>query len=305
MEFMRSLRTRIDLAKIWQLSRQMIVLIIGALLASLGYALFLVPFNIAAGGVSGISIIINSFTGWPFGLLFLVLNIPLLALGFYYLGRWRFLGRTVVAVLIFSFAADFFIANLPKWLDQYPLTDDVLLSAIYGGIIGGIGSGLIYRSGGTMAGTGIVGRIWQRKTGVPLSQTYLYTNGIIILTAGLVFGWEIALYSLLTLFLNGVASDYTLEGPSSVRTVTIITDRPKEMGLALIEGLNRSVSRWEITGMYTGKSHDMLICTVYRPQVAELKRIVADIDQEAFVVIGTAHQAWGYGFSRLKDAVAD
>jgi uncharacterized membrane-anchored protein YitT (DUF2179 family) len=283
----------------------MIVLIIGALLASLGYALFLVPFNIAAGGVSGISIIINSFTGWPFGLLFLVLNIPLLALGFYYLGRWRFLGRTVVAVLIFSFAADFFIANLPKWLDQYPLTDDVLLSAIYGGIIGGIGSGLIYRSGGTMAGTGIVGRIWQRKTGVPLSQTYLYTNGIIILTAGLVFGWEIALYSLLTLFLNGVASDYTLEGPSSVRTVTIITDRPKEMGLALIEGLNRSVSRWEITGMYTGKSHDMLICTVYRPQVAALKRIVADVDQEAFVVIGTAHQAWGYGFSRLKDAVAD
>jgi uncharacterized membrane-anchored protein YitT (DUF2179 family) len=280
MEFMRSLRTRIDLTKIWQLSRQMIVLIIGALLASLGYALFLVPFNIAAGGVSGISIIINSFTGWPFGLLFLVLNIPLLALGFYYLGRWRFLGRTVVAVLIFSFAADFFIANLPKWLDQYPLTDDVLLSAIYGGIIGGIGSGLIYRSGGTMAGTGIVGRIWQRKTGVPLSQTYLYTNGIIILTAGLVFGW-------------------------GVRTVTIITDRPKEMGLALIEGLNRSVSRWEITGMYTGKSHDMLICTVYRPQVAELKRIVADIDQEAFVVIGTAHQAWGYGFSRLKDAVAD
>ena len=305
MEFMRSLRTRIDLTKIWQLSRQMIVLIIGALLASLGYALFLVPFNIAAGGVSGISIIINSFTGWPFGLLFLVLNIPLLALGFYYLGRWRFLGRTVVAVLIFSFAADFFIANLPKWLDQYPLTDDVLLSAIYGGIIGGIGSGLIYRSGGTMAGTGIVGRIWQRKTGVPLSQTYLYTNGIIILTAGLVFGWEIALYSLLTLFLNGVASDYTLEGPSSVRTVTIITDRPKEMGLALIEGLNRSVSRWEITGMYTGRNHDMLICTVYRPQVAALKRIVADVDQEAFVVIGTAHQAWGYGFSRLKDAVAD
>jgi uncharacterized membrane-anchored protein YitT (DUF2179 family) len=305
MEFMRSLRTRIDLAKIWQLSRQMIVLIIGALLASLGYALFLVPFNIAAGGVSGISIIINSFTGWPFGLLFLVLNIPLLALGFYYLGRWRFLGRTVVAVLIFSFAADFFIANLPKWLDQYPLTDDVLLSAIYGGIIGGIGSGLIYRSGGTMAGTGIVGRIWQRKTGVPLSQTYLYTNGIIILTAGLVFGWEIALYSLLTLFLNGVASDYTLEGPSSVRTVTIITDRPKEMGLALIEGLNRSVSRWEITGMYTGRNHDMLICTVYRPQVAALKRIVADVDQEAFVVIGTAHQAWGYGFSRLKDATTD
>ena len=156
-----------------------------------------------------------------------------------------------------------------------------------------------------MAGTGIVGRIWQRKTGLPLSQTYFYTDGIIILTAGIVFGWEIALYSLLTLFLNGVASDYTLEGPSSVRTVTIITDRPEEVSLALIDGLDRSVSRWEITGMYTGKQHEMLICTVYRPQVAQLKRIVAGLDPEAFVVIGTAHQAWGYGFSRLKDATTD
>jgi uncharacterized membrane-anchored protein YitT (DUF2179 family) len=283
----------------------MIVLIIGALLAALGYALFQVPFNIAAGGVSGISVIVNHFTGWPVGLLFFVLNIPLLALGFYYLGRWRFLGRTVVAVLTFSLATDFFIANLPRWLENYPLSDDVLLSAIYGGIIGGIGGGLIYRSGGTMAGTGIVGRLWQRKTGVPLSQTYFYTDGIIILTAGIVFGWEIALYSLLTLFLNGVASDYTLEGPSSVRTVTIITDRSEEVGLALIEGLDRSVSRWEITGMYTGRTHDMLICTVYRPQVAALKRIVAEVDQEAFVVIGTAHQAWGYGFSQLKNGATE
>jgi uncharacterized membrane-anchored protein YitT (DUF2179 family) len=279
---------------------RLLIVIVGALIAALGYSLFQVPFNIAAGGVGGISIIINHFTGWPVGTLYLVLNIPLMVLGFRYLGRWNFLSQSVIAVLVFSVSVNIFVEYLPVWLDQYPLTDDVLLSAIYGGIIVGIGAGLIYRSGATMGGTGIIGRILQRRTGMPLSQTYFYTDGVIILIAGLVFGWEIALYSLLTLFLNGLASDYTLEGPSSVRTVTIITNRPTTVSKALIEGLQRGVSEWQITGMYTGQSHSMLMCTVYRPQVSLLRQVVAEADRGAFVVIGTAHQAWGSSFAPLK-----
>ena len=112
---------------------------IGALLAALGYSLFQVPYNIAAGGIGGLSIIINHFTGWPQGMLFFVMNIPLLAVGFFYLGRWPFVVRTVVAVLIFSVATDMFLAYLPGILPEYPLTQDVLLSAIYGGLVGGIG----------------------------------------------------------------------------------------------------------------------------------------------------------------------
>jgi uncharacterized membrane-anchored protein YitT (DUF2179 family) len=203
-------------------------------------------------------------------------------------------------VIIFSVTVNYFVARLPVWLDKYPLTDDILLSAIYGGIVGGIGGGLIYRSGGTLGGTGIVGRILQQRTGAPLSQVYFYTDGVIILTAGVVFGWEIALYSLLTLFLNGVASDYTLEGPSSVRTVTIITDKPDIVSQALISGLDRGVSQWEVTGKYTGRTHSMLMCTVYRPQVNDVKRIVAGADRHAFVIIGIANQALGFGFAPLK-----
>jgi uncharacterized membrane-anchored protein YitT (DUF2179 family) len=291
---------RAQLSNLWRWTRLLIVLVLGATLAALGYSLFQVPFNIAAGGVSGVSIIVNHFTGWPIGVIYLVLNIPLLILGYFSLGRWRFLTRTLVGVLVFSLSVDFFIANLPLWLASYPVTDDVLLNAIYGGIVGGIGAGLLYRSGGTLGGTSIVGRILQQRTGAPLSQVYFYTDGLIILTAGLVFGWEIALYSLLTLFLNGVASDYTLEGPSSVRTATVITDQPEVVSQALIEGLGRGVSHWEITGAYTGAPHAMLLCTVYRPQVNDLKRIIATADPDAFVVIGTAHQALGYGFSPLK-----
>jgi uncharacterized membrane-anchored protein YitT (DUF2179 family) len=285
---------------IWRSTRRFLLLFIGVLISALGYSLFQVPFNLAAGGVSGISIIIAEFTGWRIGAMILLMNVPLWFLGYHYLGGWRFLWRTIAAVVIFSAAIDLFNGYLPQLLDEFPITDDILLSALYGGIIGGIGGGLVYRAGGTMGGTSIVGRILQLKTGTPLSQIYFYTDGLIILVAGLVFGWEVALYALLTLFLNGLASDYTLEGPSSVRTATIITDRPDKVARALIDGLGRGVSQWEITGAYTGQSHTMLLCTVYRPQVNELKELVAESDREAFVTIGTAHQALGFGFSPLR-----
>lgn len=278
----------------------MLNLLLGTVLSALGYSLFQVPFNIAAGGVSGIAIIINHFTDWPIGAMYLVMNIPLLVLGYYHLGGWQFLVRTLIAVVIFSTAVDLFNVYLPGWVIQFPLTEDVLLNAIYGGIVGGVGAGLVYRSGGTMGGTSIIGRILQQRTGIPLSQVFLYTDGIIIVTAGLVFGWEIALYALLTLFLGGLASDYTLEGPSSVRTATIITDKPDAIAQALIQVLGRGVSQWQITGAYTGEAHTMLLCTVYRPQVNDLKQVVAETDKQAFVVIGTAHQALGQGFMPLK-----
>jgi uncharacterized membrane-anchored protein YitT (DUF2179 family) len=291
---------RLGRLKVWQEVRRFLLATVGALLAAVGYSLFQVPFNIAAGGVGGISIIINHFTAWPIGMMILVMNIPLLVLGFFYLGRWPFVIRTLIATIIFSTATDFFIAYLPQWLGQFPLTNDILLNAIYAGLVGGVGGGLVYHAGSTLGGTGIIGRIIQQKTGVPLSQVYLYTDGGIVLAAGAVFGWEIALYALLTLVLAGMASDYTLEGPSSVRTATIITNQPETMARALMEGLGRGISQWQITGGYKGEPHSMLLCTIYRPQVNDLKAIVAYVDPGAFVTIGVAHQALGAGFAPLK-----
>ncbi len=288
------------LLAVWEEALRFLLMTVGVLVAALAYAIFQVPFNIAAGGLSGVSIILNQFTGWSVGALYLVLNIPMLALGFVYLGRWKFLFRTLINVAIFSAATDLFLLYLPGLLDQWPITDNVLLSSIYAGIVGGIGGGLIYRAGATMGGTGILGRVIQIKTGIPLSSVYLYTDGLIVLAAGLVFGWELALYAMLTLFLNGLASDYVLEGPSSVRTATIVTDHPEAVATALIQELGRGASQWPITGSYTGQTHHMLYCAVHRPQVNDLKRVVAQADENAFVVIGDAHQALGFGFVPLK-----
>jgi uncharacterized membrane-anchored protein YitT (DUF2179 family) len=283
-----------------QAFQQLVLLTIGTGIAALGYSLFQVPHNIAAGGLGGISIIINHFTGWPVGTLYLVMNLPLLILGFFYLGRWRFVTQTMLAAVLFSVATNFFVVYLPQILDQYPLSEDLLLSAVYAGLVGGVGAGLVYRAGATMGGTGIIGRILQQKTGVPLSQIYLYTDGMIVLSAGIIFGWEIALYAMLTLFLGGIAADYTLEGPSNVRTATIITNRATDLSEALMKGLGRGLSEWEIRGSYSGKEHTMLTCTIYRPQVNDLKRIVARVDPNAFVTIGVAHQALGAGFAKLN-----
>jgi uncharacterized membrane-anchored protein YitT (DUF2179 family) len=288
------------LRAVWREFLNFLLMLLGIFLAAFGYAIFLVPFNVSAGGIGGLSIIVTNYVGLSVGILYALLNLPLLVVGFIYLGRWRFLLRTLVGIALFSLFTDLLLVYLPLYVDEFPITDNVLLSTIYGAIVGGIGGGFIYRAGATAGGTGIIGRVIQLRTGIPLSQVYLYTDGLIVIGQGLVFGWEIALYAMLALFLNGLASDYVLEGPSSVRSVTIITDEPDVMIPALMEGLARGITRWEVQGGYTGRTRHMLLCTVNRPQVTELKRIVANTDPKAFVIVGEAHQALGSGFSRLK-----
>jgi uncharacterized membrane-anchored protein YitT (DUF2179 family) len=154
---------------------------------------------------------------------------------------------------------------LPAYLGHWPVTDNILLSAVYAGLVGGIGGGLIYAGGATMGGTAIIGRVIQIKTGIPLSQIYLFVDGAIIIVAALVFGWETALYAMLTLLLSGLATDYVLEGPSRARTATIITTQHDAMIKTLMNELGRGVSYWEGYGGFTGEKRTIILCTIYRP----------------------------------------
>lgn len=284
------------LDELWRL----LLIVIGAVLAGAGFSLFQVPYNIAAGGVSGIAILINHFTGWPIATMYLIMNIPLFVVGFFYLGRWRFLFSTALAVLLFTVTTGFFDQYLPTLLPEWPITDNILLSAIYAGLVGGIGGGLLYLAGATLGGTAIIGRIIQVKTGLSLSQIYLFVDGAIVLAAGVIFGWEIALYAMLTLLLSGQAADFVLEGPSRARTAMVVTTQPQPITQALIAELGRGVSSWEAVGGYTGEPRTIVMCTIYRPQVGDLKRVVATHDPHAFVIIGTTQQALGEGFTELR-----
>ena len=268
---------------------QFILLTLGGLVSAVNVNLFLAPSEIAPGGVSGLAIIINKFTAWPLGLMMLGMNIPLLFVGFKYLGRFNFLIRTVYVVLIYSLGVDL----LAPWLPAGGISDNLMLNALYGGIVGGIGSGLIYRGQGTSGGTGILGRVLQFKTGFPISQVYLITDGFIVFIAGLVFGWDKALYALVTLYIWGIAADQVLEGPSVVRTAMIVTDRPKEVAEAVFERLRLGITSWPAQGMFTEKKHTVLFFAVSRPNVEALKNVVLEADSQAFIVIAHGHHIVG------------
>jgi uncharacterized membrane-anchored protein YitT (DUF2179 family) len=268
-------------------------ILLGSLIAALGFTLFQVPFKLAAGGVSGLAIILNHLTDFPIGTTVLALNIPLLVLGFFQLGRWRFLLSTVSAVISFSLGTDLLNHNLPAITRAWPITEDLLLASIYAGVLFGIGMGLIQRVGGTIGGTSILARILYEKTGFPMSQSYLFTDGAIIMAAGLLFRWEVALLAALSLVLSGLFSDFVLEGVSKFRTATIVTKKPEDVRWAILYRLRRGVSLWPIEGGYSKAPQTMVFCTVLRSRVPELKSAIATVDPDAFIVIGVAQRVFG------------
>jgi uncharacterized membrane-anchored protein YitT (DUF2179 family) len=268
--------------------RDWLYLTLGSILLIVSVDIFLAPSRLSPGGVTGLAIIISRFAGWPIGLLMLLLNIPMVILGFYYLGRFRFLSSTLYVVLLYNLGVDVLATWLPAGI-----TDDLLLNALYGAVVGGFGTGLIYRGRGTSAGTGVLGRVLQMKTGIPLSQIYLFTDGGVILVAGVVFGWEIALYSLFTLFVWGLVTDYVLEGPSVIRTAFIVTDSAEQVANTVFNRMGIGVTAWTGQGMFTASQHTVLFCTLNRPDVNGLKAVVSEVDPHAFIVIGQGHQASG------------
>jgi uncharacterized membrane-anchored protein YitT (DUF2179 family) len=272
------------------------MLTLGSVLQALAAILFLAPSEIAPGGISGMAIILNGVIHTPVGLVTLIGNIPIQIFAYRLLGGGRVVISTIYAVLVFAVSADI----LTPILEKQALSDDALLNALFGGILGGIGVGLVHRVGGTAGGTSTLGRILQYRFGIPISSAYLYTDTGVILAAGLAFGAEAAMLSFVSLFISGMASDYVLEGPSVIRTVTIITDYPQEVSQALILNLGRGVTAWEGTGMYTHQARHILYIVVTRAQVTEVQQIVHGVDSSAFVVVGQGHIAYGHGFKEVR-----
>ncbi len=273
-----------------------VLIFIGALLQALSMALFYIPGHLAAGGVSGVAQLIGNATGWSVGTLYVVLNLPLLLLGWRYLGGRRFLVRTVFAVLVYSFAMDLLALIVPA----NGITSDPMLNALYGGVIGGVGVGLVLRGQGTTGGTDILVRLLNRWRGIPYSHTYIATDVLVVFAAGLSFGWTLALYAVVALYVGGVAAEFAAEGVRTTRTVLIITRDPHAVAQRVMTDLQRGITMWSGVGMYSGQERQILLCIVSRAEVNPIKAIVHEADPQAFVVIGEAYEALGEGFKPLQ-----
>ncbi|MCD4686833.1 MAG: YitT family protein [Anaerolineae bacterium] len=267
----------------------------GALISALGVVVFMIPAEVVPGGVSSVGVILNAVLGAPVGLVVILGNIPIQYIGARMLGGWRTLWGTVYVVAVWSLAVEVF-----PLLGVEGVSDDRLLNAVFGGALGGLARGLIYGAGRTLGGTSTLARILQDRTGTPMSTTFLYTDTAFIALAGIVFGWEAALYAVLALVINGMATDYVLEGPSVVRTAMIITNHPDAIADIVIHDLHRTVTRWDAEGMYAHQPHSVLYVTVSRSQARRLKDHVLAADPTAFIVIGQGHAAYGASFKRVR-----
>lgn len=280
----------------WQFVRDVALIAVGTLLQALAMRLFLVPAHLASGGVSGLAQIINYYTGWPIGVMTFIGNLPLFLLGWRFLGGPRFALRTAIAIALFSFFTDFLVIFLPV----EGLTPDLVLNALFGGLISGVGFGLVYRGRGTSGGSDILARILNHWRGVPISQSYLITDALIIFLAGLAFSWENALYSLVMLYVSGLAAEGVTEGSNVVRTALIITAQPELVAQKILNEMERGVTVVPARGAYTGEARTVLYCVVSRSEVVQIKSLVREADPRAFMVIGQAHEVLGEGFRPLE-----
>jgi len=260
-------------------------LFIGSILAAVGLEIFLIPNNIIDGGVVGISIMLSYLSQYPLGLFVFCLNIPFLILGY------NHIGKTFVISTLFS------ITSLSIWvtvLHPIPgLTEDLLLAAVFGGITLGIGVGLIIRYGGSLDGTEIIAIILDKKTGFSVGEIVMFFNLFILSSAGLVFGWDKAMYSLIAYFIAFKMIDITIEGLDETKSVMIISENSEVIAEKVMARLGRGVTILSGKGGYSGEERNVLYLVITRLEIVKLKVIIDEIDPNAFVTISGVHEVMG------------
>lgn len=260
-----------------------LLILVGASLSSIGLELFLVPNNIIDGGVVGLSIISSFLTRLPLGLFTFFLNVPFLLLGYKQIGK-TFLFSTILAISCLSIGVSV-LHPIPG------LTNDVFLAAVFGGIINGTGVGLIIRAGGSLDGTEIVAIILDKKISFSIGEIVMFFNIFILTGAGFLYGWDRTMYSLVAYFLAFKVIDIVTEGVDESRAVFIISDQSSEIADAINSRLGRGVTLLNGMGGYSKSSTKVIYTVVSRLEVTKLKSIVLNFDPNALVTIGNIEVA--------------
>lgn len=249
---------------------------VGVTIAAFALEEFLIPSTILDGGITGISIILNQLTKKSISLFVIVINLPFLILGFKQLG-WRFLIRGTYGMVLFSIMLELF-RDVPE------ITHTELLAVVFGGVMLGAGVGTVLRYGSCLDGTEIVALLLSKKTNFSVGQIIFVINIVIYAAAGILFGWDRAMYSLLTYFITFKVIDMVEEGMEQAKAVMIITNEGKNIADSLYNQLGRTCTLLEGTGLISGKKV-VLYCVVTRIELAELKRIIKEDDESAFVTV--------------------
>lgn len=286
---------------------QSLGILLGGILITVAFVLFITPYNIIPGGVYGIAIIIHNFLPqFMVGTIGLTLNVPLLIVAFWLLGK-GYGAKTVITSLIIPMimnTATVLVGGTdPSELlgGTIDLSNDILLSSLFGGLFLGVGQGLIIKNRSTSGGTDIISLVVSKYTNRPFSKIMLITESVVVLGGLVALGsWKLPLYSLITIAVASKIIDIIVEGASTDKLLFIITDRKSEVKQYILEELRRGGTFIKASGMYSENDKNMVFVVVSRNQLPIVKYRINEIDKEAFITIVNANEIVGQGFKKFE-----
>jgi len=265
--------------------------ILGLTVAAAAYRMYLIPNQVVAGGFTGVGQLLNHLTGIGVGTVNILLNVPLFLVSMKSMGV-RFGIRSLIAMVLLSLL-----------IDHLPLpsaTDDMLLAAVYGGAISGIGFGLVLRGNATTGGTDMLASLLHRVVPVlRVSYAIFFFDGLVIIASAFAFEPQAAMYGLISTFLCNVLIDLVLEGPNSAHSFFIISDKSEEIADKILKEMDRGVTALDAMGMYSHNRKQVLLCVVGRFETLRLRRIIFEADPHAFVIANKANEVLGEGFKPM------
>lgn len=265
--------------------------IVGASFSFLTY-----PNSIVSGGVTGVSQILNLLTGLPVGVMAAVMNVPL------FIVAWRKFGLRFILFSLIGMAGCSLFIDLFSLLNL-TLTNDMLLAAICGGVLNGLGYGLVYRTGATTGGSDIAARLLRRRyPHINFGTLSLGIDAAVVATFAVVFRrFDSAMYTIIMMYVSSRLVNLILYGLSNSGICHIITIMPDEITAAIDAGLGRGATVLRGSGAYSGEDRYVVLCAVKRQQIPALRRIVSEIDSRAFVIVTESHAVFGENFGDIND----
>ncbi len=270
----------------------------GSLIYALGVNIFIQPNHIAPGGFIGIAIILNHFSPiFKIGITIIIMNIPLFLIGANRLGK-VFLVSSIIGTFLSSILIDITLPFVPE------IKTDPILAAIYGGFLMGAGIGIIFRFYGSTGGTDLLAQIVYDFTGLPFGQSLMLIDVLIIILSGIVFkSINIPLYSIIAELVSNYAIDLAQEGFTFYKTLSIITERPREIRELILTEMERGVTELKATGAYTGAEKTILLVAIPHTEISKVKKLILSVDPASFIIIGTASEIIGQGFKSHQERV--
>lgn len=285
-----------------RLAREGLLIVLGSFVYALGIDCFEVPNGLAAGGITGVATIVSALAArvgltLPVGAQTIAMNALLLCYVVLRTHDGKYVVRSIAGIVVSGVFTDLLAPIVPV-----PAQGDLLISAVWGGVLVGAGVGLVFLSGGNTGGTDIIAQMLAKPTGLPLGTLSILADGAVVLASIPVFSLGNALYAGVALYIGGIVIDMVVDGPRTARVAYIVSDRHAEIANEILYKMGRGCTELQARGVWSGKDRPMLMCVLGRSEATRLKAIVAEVDPDAIMIVSDVHEAFGEGFGHIGPA---